>query len=162
MTIRKVELGDAGAIADIYNEFIEHSVTSFETEPLSEEEMRGRIAEISGEYPYFVCEEDGEIVGYCYAHQWKERKAYANTLETSVYVSPAHTDKGVGTALMQTLIEACRKAGFHALIACVTEGNAASDALHRKLGFRQVSRFEQVGWKFGRWLNVIDYELMLA
>ena len=159
--IRRVELRDAGAVAAIYNEYVEHSVVTFETEPLREEDMHIRIAEITAHFPYFVYEQEGEIVGYCYAHPWKQRAAYKHTLETTVYLARGNEGKGIGKALMQRLIEECRRDGYRALIACITEGNAASDALHLKLGFRQVSHFEKVGLKFGRWLDVIDYELLL-
>ena len=91
--IRQVELQDAKAITNIYNEYVLHSVATFDTEPVQEEEMRARIAEISSRFPYFVYEEDKEITGYCYAHTWKERSAYRYTLETTVYLSPGHTGK---------------------------------------------------------------------
>lgn len=71
--IRRVELQDAKAIAAIYNEYVIHSVVTFDIEPVREEDMRGRIAGISAHYPYFVCESDGKVVGYCYAHPWKQR-----------------------------------------------------------------------------------------
>ena len=64
--------------------------------------------------------------------------------------------------MRERAIEECRRDGYHALIACITEGNAASDALHLRLGFKRVSRFEKVGLKFGRWLDVVDYELLLS
>ena len=112
-------------------------------------------------FPYFVYEEDKEITGYCYAHTWKERSAYRYTLETTVYLSPGHTGKGIGMLLMQRLIEACRENGYRALIACITEGNEASNILHERLGFKQVSHFTKVGLKFDRWLDVADYELLL-
>lgn len=159
--IRRVELQDAKAITTIYNEYIEHSVATFETEPLREEDMRNRIAAIAARFPYFVHEEEGKVAGYCYAHLWKERAAYGHTLETTVYLAPGHEGKGIGKALMERLIEECRRDGYHALIACITEGNAVSDALHLRLGFKQVSHFEKVGLKFGRWLDVVDYELLL-
>ena len=73
--IRRVELQDAKAIAAIYNEYVIHSVVTFDIEPVREEDMRGRIAGISAHYPYFVCESDGKVVGYCYAHPWKQRVA---------------------------------------------------------------------------------------
>ena len=79
--IRRVELQDAKAIAAIYNEYVIHSVVTFDIEPVREEDMRGRIAGISAHYPYFVCESDGKVVGYCYAHPWKQRVAYGHTLE---------------------------------------------------------------------------------
>lgn len=159
--IRRVELQDAKAITTIYNEYVEHSVATFETEPLREEDMRNRIAGIAAHFPYFVYEEEGKVTGYCYAHLWKERAAYRHTLETTVYLASGHEGKGIGKALMERLIEECRRDGYHALIACVTEGNAVSDALHLRLGFKQVSHFEKVGLKFGRWLDVVDYELLL-
>ena len=135
--IRQVEFQDAKAITDIYNEYVLHSVATFDTEPVQEEEMRARITEISSRFPYFVYEEDKEITGYCYAHTWKERSAYRYTLETTVYLSPGHTGKGIGMLLMQRLIEACRENGYRALIACITEGNEASNILHERLGFKQ-------------------------
>lgn len=159
--IRGVELSDAKAIADIYNRYVTESVISFETEPLTEDEMRLRIADISSGFPYFVWEQDGEIAGYCYAHPWKERAAYGRTLETTVYLAPQYTRRGIGSRLMARLIEECRAAGYRALIACITGGNEASIALHRELGFRQVSCFEKVGFKFGRELDVVDMELLL-
>jgi len=159
--IRQVELQDAKAITNIYNEYVLHSVATFDTEPVQEEEMRARIAEISSRFPYFVYEEDKEITGYCYAHTWKEKAAYKYTLETTVYLSPRYKGKGIGRQLMERLIEECRAGGYHALIACITEGNEASYSLHEKLGFRKVSHFEKVGLKFGRWLDVVDYELII-
>mgnify|MGYP002293134803 CR=1 FL=1 len=159
--IRNVSLRDAKAIVDIYNEYVVNSVATFETEPLRVEEMEGRIAGISASYPYLVYVDQDEVVGYCYAHTWKERSAYRYTLETTVYLSPGHTGKGIGMLLMQRLIEACRENGYRALIACITEGNEASNILHEKLGFKQVSHFKKVGLKFDRWLDVADYELLL-
>lgn len=94
--IRQVELQDAKAITDIHNEYVQHSVATFDTEPVQEEEMRVRIAEISSRFPYFIYEEGKEIAGYCYAHTWKERSAYRYTLETTFYLSPGHTGKGIG------------------------------------------------------------------
>ena len=159
--IRQVIPSDTAAIAAIYNEYVLHTDISFETEPLTVEEMRGRIEDISAAFPYFVFEEEGKVTGYCYAHPWKERAAYGRTLETTIYLSPEAQGRGIGTRLMERLIGACREAGFHALVACITGGNEPSIALHQKLGFRQVSCFPQVGCKFGRWLDVVDLQLML-
>lgn len=159
--IRPVKPEDTKAITAIYNEYVVHSVATFETEPLQEEEVRSRIADISAHYPYFVYEVDGEVAGYCYAHAWKKRAAYKYTLETTVYLSPRYTGRGIGKELMTTLIEECRRGGYRALIACITEGNEASNSLHTRLGFKQVSCFEKVGLKFDRWLDVVDYELLL-
>ena len=126
--IRRVELQDAKAIAAIYNEYVIHSVVTFDIEPVREEDMRGRIAGISAHYPYLL---------------------------------PDCVGKGMGTQLMMRLIEECRREGYHALIACLTEPNEDSTSLHTKLGFQKVSHFMEVGLKFGRWLDVSDYELIL-
>ena len=159
--IRNVKLSDAKAIAEIYNDYILNSTISFETEALTIEQMRCRIAEISAQFPYFVWEEDDEIAGYCYVHPWKERAAYHNTLETTVYLSPRHIGKGIGSRLMQWLIAECRQRGFKVLIACITANNATSIEFHRRLGCKQVSHFEQVGEKQGQLLDVIDMQLTL-
>ena len=159
--IREVRPEDTGSITAIYNEYVAHSVITFETEPVREEEMRSRITGIVSHFPYFVYETEGKIAGYCYAHAWKERAAYRYTLETTVYLASEYQGKGIGKQLMQTLINECRHRGYHALIACITEGNEASNSLHQKLGFKQVSHFEKVGLKFDRWLDVFDDELIL-
>lgn len=161
MNIRQVTSDDVKAITDIYNGYIMKSVASFETEPLTVAEMQSRVSEISSHYPYYVCEKDGKIAGWCYAHAWKERAAYCRTLETTVYVSPEFHCQGIGRKLMTHLIEECRNRGYHALIACITGGNEASISLHLELGFSKVSHFRQVGFKFGRCLDIVDYELLL-
>ena len=159
--IRRVAPEDAGRLAAIYNEYVLTTTISFETEALTEAEMRSRIEAFSSAFPYFVYEYDGVVQGYCYAHPWKERAAYAKTLETTVYLAPEACGQGIGEALMRRLIEDCRARGFHSLIACVTAENTTSVRFHERLGFRPVSRFAEVGLKFGRWIDVIDLELIL-
>ncbi len=158
---RSARGSDAAEIAEIYNGYVTGSTVSFETEPVSVEEMTARIGEISAAYPFLVCEEDGLVVGFCYAHRWKERAAYARTVESSVYVSPQRRGRGIGKALMAALVEQCRNRGYRVVIAGITAENLASERFHESLGFKRVSRFEKVGYKFGRWLDVVDYELLL-
>lgn len=159
--IRHVRLSDAKAIANIYNIYVEESVISFEVEPLTEAAMRERIDAIASEFPYLVWEEQGTILGYCYAHPWKERAAYGRTLETTIYLAPDAKGSGIGTKLMRRLIDECRSVGYRALIACITADNEESVCFHQRLGFQKVSHFKSVGMKFGRWLDVVDYELLL-
>lgn len=159
--IRPVRLDDAERVASIYNRYVSKTTITFETEPVPVEVMRGRIDSISSAFPYFVYEYDGELIGYCYAHLWKEREAYSKTLETTVYLTPEACHKGIGPLLMTHLIDECRRQGYHALIACITADNLSSLRFHQRLGFCQVSRFPKVGRKFGRWLDVIDLELIL-
>lgn len=159
--IRPVKPSDIKAITEIYNHYILNSVASFETETLSYETMKKRIIEISSNFPYYVCEINGDIAGYCYAHPWKERAAYKYTLETTIYIAPYHLHKGIGYRLMKELINSCKEQGFHSLIACITGNNNASIALHEKLEFKKVSHFEQVGYKHNQILDVVDYQLLL-
>lgn len=159
--IRKVRLSDAEEIAQIYNRYVTESTATFETVPVSAEEMKKRIGDISMRFPYFVWEQDGRVLGYSYAHPWKERAAYSMTLETTVYVAMDAARHGVGKSLMHKLTDECRSLGFHALVACITAENLPSISLHSKLGFTEVSRFHEVGFKFGRWLDIVDMELLL-
>lgn len=161
MEIRYVRPADMPEITRIYNHYVLETDISFETEPVSVGEMTKRMEEFTASYPYIICEADGRVAGYCYAHPWKSRAAYAGTLETTIYLDPDFTRRGIGLALMEHLIDDCRKAGFDSLIACITGGNEASCRMHERLGFRQASFFKAVGRKFGRMLDVVDYQLQL-
>ena len=161
--IRPIRIEDAAAVAAIYNHYIEHSTATFDTEPLSDRQMLSRLEAIVGRRPGSVSlSEAGEFQGYAYAHPWKEKAAYRYTLETTIYLAPRFVGQGIGRALLSYLVEGCRREGYRSLIACITQGNVASEVLHRKMGFRPVSRFVQVGTKFGRWIDVADYQLLLV
>ena len=163
MEIIQATVEHAEAVAKIYNYYIENSTATFETSAISAEQMRGRIAEISAEFPYIVGVENGVVAGYAYAHRWKEREAYRRTLETAVYLDPQFCGRGMGGLLLGRLVEECAKIpDAHALIACITAENSASLRLHEKFGFERVSEFGEVGYKFGRFLGVIDLELILG
>lgn len=160
LTIRPATENDAAAITGIYNYYVSHTTVSFETAPLSVGEMRQRIRAISAEFPYLVAEEEGRVAGYSYAHLWKEREAYRHTWEVTIYLDPSRKGHGIGSALMKRLIDDCRATGrCSRLIACITGENAASIAFHSRMGFEEVSHFRCVGYKFGRWLDVVDMEL---
>ena len=159
--IRYVTQRDVKRITEIYNDYIINTTISFEVKPLTEDEMRNRIESVLAHGPFLVWEEDGEIAGYCYAHPWKERAAYHNTLETTVYLAPQYFRRGIGSQLMRELFNQCRVDNIKVLIACITANNEASIKMHEALGFKQVSYFSQVGEKFGQWLDVIDMQLTL-
>ena len=160
--LRKVRPEDIQAITRLYNEFVKGSVATFETEPLSEAEMAARVNDIASGYPYYVYEVNGDVAGFCYLHRWKERAAYRNTLEDTIYIAPQYHRQGIGRSMLTALIADASAAGYRAIIACITAGNEGSIALHSALGFRQVSHFKNVGEKFGRELDVIDMELLLG
>lgn len=153
--------GDLDAITAIYRWYVENTTATFELEPLSASLMLKRIDDISALFPYYVCEEEGEILGYCYGHTWKKYPAYDITLETTVYLRPEERGRGIGKQLMHRLIGECRTRGYVSLIACITAENNESCRFHEGLGFKKVSLFRNVGRKFGRLLDVEDYQLIL-
>ncbi|MBD5225867.1 MAG: N-acetyltransferase [Bacteroidales bacterium] len=153
---------DVRSIAAIYRWYVENTTATFELEPLTETDMLRRIEDISSRFPYFVCEDNGEIVGYSYAHTWKKFPAYDITSESTIYLLPQVKGRGIGRALMTCLIDECRQRGILSLIACITAENMESCRFHESLGFIPVSRFRNVGRKFGRLLDVVDYQLQLT
>jgi len=162
LTIRAATPQDAAAIAAIYNPYIADTTISFEEEPVSQVEMCGRIASVQdGGLPWLVLERDGEIAGYAYATKWRVRHAYRFSVETSVYLASRHAGKGAGTALYTALLAQLRAAGCHLAIGGIALPNAASVALHEKMGYRKVAHFDEVGFKFGRWIDVGYWERRL-
>ncbi len=159
--IRSVTTNDSKDIANIYNEYITNSVITFETKCISVEEIKNRIETLCRQYPFFVFEENNRVTGYCYVHPWKEKAAYSHTFESTIYIEKQSIGKGIGLLLMAKLIDECRKRKYHSLIACITDGNETSIAFHRKFNFTQVSHFKEVGYKFNRWIDVKDFQLIL-
>ncbi len=155
MKIRPATEDDAPALVNIYNPFITDTVVTFEYEPVSAEEFAGRIRKVlEGGYPYLVAEEEGKVIGYAYATQWRTRAAYRYTVESTIYLDPSHRSKGLGTTLYRALLDELKARGIHVVIGGITLPNPASVALHEKLGFKQVAGFDEVGYKFERWLDV--------
>lgn len=161
--IRFVDAGmDADDIAEINAWYVENSTAIFDTVPLSGEEMMRKIDRFVEEgFPYFVYVKEGVLEGYCYAHPWKEKRAYYPTWETTIYLRPGKEGQGIGRRLMDRLEEECRERGCHSLIACITAENEGSCRFHEKRGFQRVSYFKEVGEKYGRLLDVVDYQKIL-
>jgi phosphinothricin acetyltransferase len=160
--IRAVKSEDGEAICSIYNHYIEKTVITFEERPLEISEMDERIRKISGKYPYLVWEEaDGAINGYAYANAWRERSAYRYSAELSIYLRDGFQGRGMGRKLMKSLIEEVRKTDIHSLVAGIALPNERSVALHEKFGFKKTAHLEEVGFKFGNWLDVGYWQLRL-
>ena len=160
--IRPVKLSDAAEICDLYNYYIENTPTTFEDKPLQYIAMEERIRRISEKYPYLVREEDsGEINGIAYVNTWKERGAYKYSGELSIFVRNGFQGQGMGRQLMEQLLKDVRKANIHALIAGIVVPNERSVALHKKFGFTKVGQFNEIGYKFSRWLDLSYWELIL-
>lgn len=159
--IRLAELKDAEAICAIYNYYIVNTVISFEETPISVESMKERMAGIISEFPYYVYEEDGKILGYGYATTWKSRSAYKYSVETSIYVNKDSKGLGIGTNLYECLLKELKVRGIHRAIAGISLPNMASVSLHEKIGFKKIAEFTEVGYKFDEWINVGYWEYKL-
>lgn len=152
--IRPVRSADAPALLEIYRPYVEHTDVSFEYETPDVVEFASRIAAISKEYPYLVCECGGRPVGYAYAHRHMERAAYGWNVETTIYLAQDHLGRGIGRALYGALIELLRRQNLKAAYACITQPNDRSMRLHEALGFRTVGVFPDAGFKDGAWRAV--------
>jgi L-amino acid N-acyltransferase YncA len=160
--IRAAGASDAAALARIYNHYIRETVITFEEVEIGPAEMGARVAKVDAlSLPWLVAEHGGAIVGYAYAAKWRERSAYRYSVESTVYLDPQHTGRGIGTRLYQDLLTSLRPTPMHIVIGGVALPNAASIALHEKLGFTKVAHFEKVGFKFGRWIDVAYWQLAL-
>lgn len=159
--IREVKLSDSKQICEIYNYYIKETDITFEEIPLEIEEMEERIKEITLILPWFVFEEDGNILGYAYASKWKTRAAYKFSVESTVYVNKNLSHKGIGTKLYTELLKELKKRNIHAVIGGVALPNQKSCGLHEKLGFTKVAQFPEVGFKFGKWIDVGYWQINL-
>ncbi|WP_026959233.1 GNAT family N-acetyltransferase [Aliagarivorans taiwanensis] len=160
--IRDVTPGDYDAITTIYNHYIEHDTSTFEEDTISTGEMARRIKDVEASgFPWLVMEQDGELVGYAYAKAWHVRSAYRFTAEPTVYLAHQHTGAGLATPLYQALFERLRAQQIKQLIAVITLPNPASSRFHDKLGMEKVGHFKDVGFKFGKWMDVGYWQLSL-
>ena len=157
LAIRPAAPADIAAITRIYAHAVETGTASFELTPPDEAEMARRMsALIDGGFPYLVAEVDAAVAGYAYAGAYRARPAYRFTVEDSVYVAPEAQGRGIGRALLPTLVDESVARGFRQMIAVIGDsGQAASIALHARCGFYYVGTFPHVGFKFGRWLDTV-------
>jgi phosphinothricin acetyltransferase len=159
--IRPATAADAPRIAEIYNHHVRETVVTFEEQPVADAEMAKRIAETAAEYPWLVSEVDGILAGYACASTWKRRSAYRFAVESTIYVAPEFHGRGFGATLYRALIAEMRSRGLHCAIGGISLPNPASIALHEKLGYKHIGQFREVGWKFGKWVDVGYWELVL-
>lgn len=162
VSLRTATLGDAEAMADIYNHEVETSTATFDLVPRSIDEQRAWIVARSGAFSAIVAEEPVHgVVGFAALSTYRDRAGYRTTVENSVYVHRSHQRRGVGRLLLTELISLARDSGFHTLIARIDSGSKGSLALHRSLGFVEVGVEREIGRKFGRWLDSVIMQRML-
>lgn len=162
MRLRNATVADAEALRTIYNREVEETTHTFDLEPRSLSEQQDWIRERAGALGVLVAEIDGEVAGFASLSPYRPRPAYRTSVENSVYVAESARGAGVGRALMEELIDVATQRGFHTIIARVSGGHEASIGLHRACGFTVVGTERQVGRKFGKWLDVVVMQRMLA
>ncbi len=150
------------AILEIFNEAIANSTALYEYQARPPQFMQGWFAEKeAGRLPVIGAEEDGVLLGFASYGSFRARAAYKYTVEHSVYVHQAHRGRGIGTALMRELIAAARQQQYHVLVGGIDIANAVSVRLHERLGFTHAGTIRQAAFKFGRWLDLGFYQLLL-
>lgn len=160
MKLRAATAADMEAVTAIYRQSVETSAASFEiaAPDAGEMERRWRLV-IAAHCPYVVAEVDGTVAGFAYARPFHERAAFAWTVENSVYVAPGYARRGIGRALLAELIEQAATAGFRQMIALISsDAEPASVPLHTALGFTVAGRLAAVGFKQGRWHDIVHMQ----
>lgn len=166
MIVRPITAADASAIADIYADAVLHGLGTFEEEPPGSEELWRRAQGVLAlGLPWLVAEADGRVLGYAYAYAgpFRPRSAYRYTAEDTVYVAPGGKGRGVGRALLTGVIDACERKGVRRLCAAIGDSaNAASIRLHEVCGFERAGLLPAVGYKHGRWVDVVFMQRALG
>src|SRR4051812_25679682 len=154
LTIRDATERDAETVCAIYSPYIRNSTISFEETDVPVREMTERIKAVTSNFPWLVIMQSGSVTGYAYASKWHARTAYRHAVETTIYIQETATGRGLGAELYSALLARLRSMGFKTALGGIALPNAASVALHEKRGFKKVAHFRDVGFKFGRWIDV--------
>lgn len=169
MNIRKATVADAEDLLKIYAPYVEKTAISFEYDVPSVEEFASRIENTLVNYPYFVAEDNGKIIGYCYCSAFKLREAYRYSVETTIYLEEDAWGKGVGRALYEKLEEVLKLQNVTNLNACIASCDIedetltnASSRFHEHMGYRLVGEFCKCGYKFNRWYNMVWMEKFIS
>lgn len=163
ITIRNSEISDLPELLRIYNYEVENGVATLDIHPqTTEERKRWFDAHGSANHPLVTAVEDGEIAGYASLSSYRDKEAYSSTVELSVYVAPEHRRRGVAVKLMEYLVDFARNdPSTHCVVSVITAGNEASVKLHEKFGFTYSGTIPEVGEKFGRYLDIVNYALIV-
>ena len=159
--IRPATAEDLPAINDIYNHYVLHSTCTYQEEAETMHDRHAWFAARGPAHPVTVAILAGDVVGWGSLSPYHRRAAYRNTVENSVYVAHTHHNRGIGRLLLQDLIDRARQIGHHTIIAAIDGEQPLSIALHEKMGFERVGLMRELGFKFGRWLDVHYLQLML-
>jgi L-amino acid N-acyltransferase len=152
---------DLKAMNDIYNYYVLQSTCTYQEEPELLSDRKKWFSNHDQKYPATVAACNEQVVGWSSLSPYHKRSAYRHTVENSIYVRHDWHRRGMGSLLLQDLIQKARTLGYHSIIAGIDSDQASSIALHAKYDFQQVAHLRQVGYKFNRWLDVIYMELLL-
>jgi L-amino acid N-acyltransferase YncA len=157
VVIRPSREGDVPEIAAIYRYHVLHGLASFEEIPPDPGELASRRRDIiSRGLPYLVAERSGRVLGYCYAGPYRTRSAYRFTLEDSIYIDQAEVGRGLGRALLTTVLDRCAELGYRQMVAVIGGSETwPSIRLHAALGFTRTGVLPAVGFKFGSWVDIV-------
>ena len=161
VNLRLARPEDAEATREIYNTEVTGSTVTFDLVPRSIEDQLAWLDQRSGAMAVVVAEVDGQVVGFASLSPYRDRPAYATTVEDSVYVHADFRSQGVARALLAEILDIAVARGFHAVMARIVGGHDASISLHTSLGFEIVGTEREVGRKFGKWLDVLIMQRML-
>lgn len=155
--IRPAAGGDLDAVAAIFSYYVTSSVVTFEVTPPTTRYWHEKRDDLAAQgLPFLVCECGGAVAGYAYASPWRPKPAYRHTVESTIYLAPGHTGRGLGRQLLSALQQRCALAGVEQMIAVIADsGNPASAALHRTCGFTDAGRLRNVGLKHGRHIDTL-------
>ena len=161
LTIREANIDDLPEMLAIYNDAILHLTATFDLEEQTIEEREKWFNAHGGRNPLIVAEVDGHVAGYASLSPFRDKEAYKDTTEISIYISKDFRGLGLGRQLMEEILNLAARLNYHVIIAGITSGNDGSVRLHEKYGFEFIGRFKEVGNKFGEWQSVDFYQLIL-
>ena len=164
MLIRPAIEGDLGSLNDLYNHYVRETPVTFDIEPITMDQRRTWFGhyDVVGRHRLLVAVEDDRVLGYATSGPWHTRRAYETSVETSIYLDPDATGRGIGTALYARLFEELDGEDVHRAYGGMTIPNPASIALHERFGFERVAYFTEQGRKFARYWDVAMYEKPLG
>jgi L-amino acid N-acyltransferase YncA len=159
--LRSATTNDAVQICQIYTHYVLQTTITFEEQPVTPDDMLQRIRETTEGLPWIIAEQDGRLLGFCYASKWKGRCAYRYSVESTVYLRPDSLDQGIGSKLYAALLNELRERQMHTVMGGIALPNEASVIFHEKFGFEKVAHFKEVGRKFDNWIDVGYWQLRL-
>jgi L-amino acid N-acyltransferase YncA len=163
IVVRDASEDDLPAILDIYNDVILNTTAVYSEQPHTLQMRQDWYNDrVSNNFPVFVADADGVVAGFSSFGHFRVWPCYRYTVEVSVYVDTSYRGKGISKLLLQQLIDRANEMKMHAVIAGISADNQISINLHSSLGFKEVAHFKEVGYKFGRWLDLKFFELLLS